>query len=141
MTFQAVRFVLVGVLAGLVNVVARIVFNAVVSYEVAVVLALPVALTVAFTLNRKHVFKATAGHAASQYLKFAIVNILALAQVWLISVGLAKIAFPWLGMTRHADTVAHAVGASSPIPTSFRAYKWFVFAGPASMAGDREGLA
>lgn len=137
MSTQAIGFVFVGLLAGGVNVVSRILFNYVVPYEVAIVLAFPAALTVAFVLNRWLVFRATEGEASTQYAKFAMVNILALAQVWLVSVGLARVLFPLVGFTWHAETIAHAVGVASPIVTSFVAYKYFVFARPAGVAGER----
>ena len=137
MTSQAIGFVLVGLLAGLVNVLARIAFNYFVPYEVAVTLAFPVALTVAFVLNRKHVFRATEATAHGQYAKFALVNVLALAQVWFISVGLAKVVFPQLGLVWHAETIAHTIGVASPIATSFLGYKYFVFGETAKPKGGR----
>lgn len=127
MSSEAIGFVLVGLFAGGVNVLARILFNSLVPYEFAIVLAFPVALTVAFVMNRRLVFRATEEEAASQYAKFAIVNILALAQVWLVSVGLARWLLPLIGFAWHADTIAHTIGVASPIVTSFVAYKYFVF--------------
>lgn len=127
MTAQSIRFVVVGLLAGAINVLTRILVNQVTSYEVAVFLAFPVALTVAFALNRNYVFSGSRGSPAAQYLKFALINVLALAQVWLISVGLARFLFPAMSFAWHADTVAHVIGVGSPIVTSFLAYKYFVF--------------
>jgi putative flippase GtrA len=128
MSQRAIGFVVVGGIAGAVNVAARILFSQAVRYEAAVALAFPVALTVAFLLNRHYVFKATDAAATAQYGKFALVNIAALLQVWLISVGLAKVLFPWFGFVWHAETIAHAIGVVSPVLTSFFAYKYFVFA-------------
>lgn len=128
MNERSLKYVGVGLFAALVNVFARLLFNRFTSYEVAVALAFPVALTVAFVLNRSFVFDGESGDAKGQYLKFAIVNLLALAQVWLISVGLANIAFPAMNFTWNAETVAHIIGVGSPIFTSYFAYKYFVFA-------------
>jgi len=128
MTRRTLGFVIVGAVAAIINVLARIAFNTFVPFEVAIALAFVVALTVAFTLNRRHIFEATDGPLGTQYTKFAIVNLLALAQVWLISVGLAHHLFPAIGMTWQPETVAHAVGVVSPVVTSFLAYKHFVFA-------------
>lgn len=138
MTAQSIRFVVVGLLAGAVNVLTRILVNQIASYEVAVALAFPVALTVAFALNRNYVFGGSRGSPAAQYLKFALINLLALAQVWLISVGLARYLFPAMGFTWHADTIAHIIGVGSPIVTSFFAYKYFVFphARPSDVSAD-----
>jgi putative flippase GtrA len=123
-----VRFVLVGVAAGAINILARIGLSRVFSYEIAVALAFPIALTFAFVINRRHVFDGAVGSAREQYAKFAAVNLLALVQVWAISVALARVVFPHVGLTWHAETIAHSIGVMSPIATSFFAYKYFVFA-------------
>ncbi|MFA5950043.1 MAG: GtrA family protein [Hyphomicrobium sp.] len=128
MNGRSLKYVSVGLFAALVNVVARLLFNQFASYEVAVALAFPVALTVAFSLNRNYVFAAGNCGAKVQYVKFAIVNLLALAQVWGVSVGLAKSVFPAIGLSWHGETIAHLIGVGSPIFTSYIAYKNFVFA-------------
>ena len=131
MSARALGFVVVGGIAGGVNVAARAFFSQFFPYELAVMLAFPVALTVAFLLNRHYVFQATAGAPSGQYGKFALVNILALLQVWAISVGLVRLVFPSIGLVWHAELIAHTAGVLSPIATSFFAYKYFVFARPA----------
>lgn len=124
---RVVGFIVVGVIAGAANVGARALLNTFFSYEVSVALAFPIALTIAFVLNRNFVFGATEGDTSTQYMKFALVNILALAQVWIVSVGLARWLFPAVGFTWHADLIAHTIGVVSPIATSFLAYVKFVF--------------
>jgi putative flippase GtrA len=121
------NFVAVGIAAGMLNVVARLLFSTFVAYEVAIVLAFAVALSFAFLLNRLLVFPDSRGAPAVQFARFAAVNLLALMQVWLISVGLARYLFPWIGFDWHAETVAHVIGVASPVLTSFPAYMYFVF--------------
>ncbi|CAN7660476.1 GtrA family protein [Rhizobium sp. LjRoot258] len=123
-----VRFVLVGGLAAVINVTARIVFNTVTSYEFAIVLAFPVALTVAFALNRRFVFQGGEGNRTQQYIRFTIVNLLALVQVWLVSIVLDRWLMNTLGSNWHRETIAHAVGVLSPVATSYAAHKYFTFA-------------
>jgi putative flippase GtrA len=120
------RFLLVGGFAAAVNVLARIAFNAVVSYEIAIVLAFMVALTVAFVLNRAFVFGST-GAAVPQYARFGVVNVAALAQVWIVSVGLARWVFPAVDMHWHPETVAHVIGVLVPVFTSYVAHKYYTF--------------
>lgn len=129
---QAIGFLAVGLLAGIVNVLVRIVLNRFISYEAAVALAFPIALTLAFVLNRNHIFDASGGDVSSQYIKFAIINVLSLAQVWVISVVLANYVFPATGFSWHSEIVAHAVGVFSPAVTNFFAYRYFVFRGPSN---------
>lgn len=126
-----IRFVAVGGFAAIINVGSRILFSLVMSYELAVVCAYLCGMATAFVLNRLYVFEAAgAGNAAGQGVRFALVNLVALAQVWIISVGLARFVFPWMDMTWHAETVANAIAVASPVVTSYLAHKHFSFVGP-----------
>ncbi len=120
-------FVLAGATAAAVNVIARILLNYVVSFEAAVALSYLVGLTVAFFLNRHYVFAASSGAASAQYARFVLVNVVALAQVWLVSVGLEGWLLPAIGFDFHPELVAHIIGVASPIFTSYFLHKSFTF--------------
>lgn len=122
-------FVLIGGFSSAVNLVTRILIDRVTSYEVSIVLAFPVALTTAFLLNRTFVFEAVRDSWYEQFVRFLLVNLAALVQVFLISVLFARVIFPTAGMHIHPDTVAHAIGLLSPIVTSYWAHKHFSFRG------------
>ena len=96
MTRQAIGFILVGLVAGAVNVFVRVILSTTLSYSVAVALAFPCGLIVAYVLNREFVFMGTASASNSEFIRFAGVNVVALAQVWLVSVTLAEYIFPAL---------------------------------------------
>ena len=57
-----------------------------------------------------------------------IINLVALAQVWVVSVGLARLLFPAIGFGWHAETVAHVTGVAVPVFTSYFGHKHFSFA-------------
>jgi putative flippase GtrA len=120
-------FALVGGLAAAVNVSVRWLASLVMPFEVAIVVAFLVALAVAFLLNRRVVFR-TSERTGQQFRRFLLVNVLALGQVWLISVGLARWAFPSVHFGWHPATVAHVIGVASPVITSYFAHKHFSFA-------------
>ena len=122
-----VLFLLVGGFAAGVNIAARALWNLLVPYEIAIVLAFPIALTVAFTLDRRFVFRPSGRSVAGNYWRFTVVNLLALCQVWIVSVGLARYGFPLIGFTWHTDTIAHSIGVASPAFTSFFAHWHFSF--------------
>ncbi|MEL6217775.1 MAG: GtrA family protein [Pseudomonadota bacterium] len=122
-------YLAVGIIAGIVNLLARMLFDLAVSFELAVALAFPFGLTCAFLLNRAYVFEAGSEDARRQYAKFALVNLGALALVWSVSVGLYAVVFPAIGFTWNAEIIAHAIGVGSPVVLSFVAYRFFVFAG------------
>jgi putative flippase GtrA len=124
---QFVLFLVTGGIAALVNILSRIALNLVMSYEIAVVVAYLVGMTVAFWLGRQFVFRPSGRAVADEYLRFGLVNLVALAQVWIISVGLARLVFPAMGFTYHADTVAHVIGVIAPVFTSYLGHKHFSF--------------
>ncbi len=122
-----ILFVLVGVIAAAVNIIARYFINFAVSFELAIVLAFPIALSVAFVLNRAFVFKSEDKRVAGQYGRFLLVNLLMLCQVWVVSICLARFVFPAIGLTWHSELLAHIIGVGSPIVTSYFAHKHFSF--------------
>jgi len=123
-----VLFVLAGGTAALVNILSRIALNWLMPYEVAIIVAYLCGMTTAYLLNRYFVFAASGRGVASEYTRFALVNLAAVAQVWIVSVGLARLAFPAIGFTWHAETVAHVIGVAIPVFTSYLGHKHFSFA-------------
>lgn len=122
------RFLVSGSVAAGVNVLARIGLAEIVRYEVAVLIAYLAGMTTAYVLMRLFVFEASGRGARSELWRFVLVNMLALVQVWIVSVGLARWLFPASGFTLHADTVAHVIGVLFPVLTSYVGHKRFSFA-------------
>ncbi|QIB35835.1 GtrA family protein [Ancylobacter pratisalsi] len=127
MSREFLLFVLIGAFAATINLLARLLFSLAIPFEISVILAYPVGMTVAFVLNRYFVFNAGGSAATGQYVRFALVNLLALVQIWLVSVGLARYLFPAIGFVWHSETIAHAIALGSPILTSYFAHKYFSF--------------
>jgi putative flippase GtrA len=121
------RFLMAGGIAAGVNVLSRIVFNTTMPYEAAIPLAYLVAMVVAFTLNRAMVFAPTGRTLRDEGIRFAVVNAVAAAQVWIVSVVLARALFPAVGFEWNADTVAHVIGVASPVFTSYLGHKHISF--------------
>jgi len=121
------RFVLTGGIAAAVNVLSRLALSQVLSFQVSVVLAYLVGMTTAYVLARAFVFQRSGHSVRREYARFAVVNVVALAQVWGVSVGLAYWLFPALGFTFHAELVAHVIGVISPVFTSYYGHKFFTF--------------
>jgi putative flippase GtrA len=128
------RFILflgAGGAAALVNILSRVALNLVMPYEVAIVVAYLVGMTTAYLLNKYFVFAASGRGVTSEYFRFALVNLAAVAQVWIVSVGLARLVFPAVGFAWHAETVAHVIGVAVPVFTSYLGHKHFSFAAKA----------
>ena len=121
-------FLFAGGTAALVNILSRIAFNWLMPYEVAIVVAYLCGMTTAYLLNKRFVFASSGRGVASEYTRFALVNLAAVAQVWVVSVGLARLVFPAISFIWHAETVAHVIGVTIPVFTSYLGHKHFSFA-------------
>jgi putative flippase GtrA len=122
------RFLVAGGIASAVNIGARWLLNFIMTYEAAICIAYLAGLTTAFALNRAFVFDHAQGDKVSgQYLRFAIVNAFAFVQVYVVSIGLARLVFPAVGFRWAPETAAHVIGVLSPALTSYFAHKKFSF--------------
>ena len=125
---EFVVFLATGGVAALVNIGTRIAFNLVMPFAIAVVAAYLCGMTTAYMLARLFVFERSGRAVHSEYARFALVNLVAVIQVWIVSVGLAEVIFPILSFTWHPYTIAHLVGVSVPVVTSYIGHKHFSFA-------------
>lgn len=133
-------FVLVGGVAAVVNIVSRVGLSLTMAYELAIVVAYIFGMTTAYALNRLFVFAASGRGIAHEYLRFTLVNFAAIIQVWVVSVGLARLVFPWLAFSWHSETIAHIIGVAIPVFTSYLGHKYFSFA-PASHTDAKKAQA
>ena len=87
MNSEFVRFLLTGGLAAAVNIISRWFLSTVMSFEAAVVVAYLIGMITAFSLARQYVFERSKRHVRSEAARFVLVNLAALLQVWIVSVG------------------------------------------------------
>jgi len=121
------RFVVSGGIAALVNIFARLGLSQVTPYSVAIVIAYLIGMTVAYLLMKTFVFENSRKSIANEYIRFGLVNLVALVQVWLVSMVLVRWVFPALNFNWNSETVAHILGVASPVATSYTAHKYFTF--------------
>lgn len=122
-----VRFIIVGGTAALINFLSRIFYSRFVSFRIAVLIAYITGMIVAFLLSKKYVFDQSSQPLIKQVYYFSLVNLFAVGQVWLISVGLAEYVLPAMHIELFREEVAHLVGISVPVFTSFIGHKKFSF--------------
>lgn len=124
---QFLLFLLTGGCAAAVNFGSRILYNRAMSFSSAVICAYITGMITAFVLARLFVFRATtqAVHHAAGY--FILVNLVAVAQTWGISMLLVNWGLPWLGVTHYTRDIAHGVGVVVPVFTSYLGHKHFSF--------------
>jgi putative flippase GtrA len=90
----------------------------------------------AYTLAKIFIFERSGHGISTEFQRFVFVNVISLAVVWCVSVGLAIYLFPWVGFRWHADTVAHVIGVASPAVFSYYGHKHYTFRGAAN--GERQ---
>ncbi len=103
---QFLAFLVTGGVAALANFGSRIAFSHWMPFSAAVIAAYCVGMCTAFVL----------------------VNLLAVAQTWAVSMALLKWVLPALGVTDFAPEIAHAVGVVVPVFTSYLGHKRWSFA-------------
>ena len=126
-TPQFLRFLVAGGIAAVSNYGSRFIYNQWTSYEIAIILAYLTGMIVAFVLMRGHVFNANKKALAPQLVNFVLINVLAVLQTLLISVILAYWVLPAMGLTEHAEALAHLVGVLVPVVTSYIGHKYLTF--------------
>ena len=124
---QFLAFVLVGGLAALVNFGSRQVYIQWLAFSPAIVLAYLTGMCTAFVLNRWLVFTPREGQWLQSWLYFCLVNLAAVAQTWLVTLGLADHLLPSLSVAQHRQEIAHAVGVMVPVFTSYLGHKRWSF--------------
>ena len=121
------QFLIVGGFAAGINFISRIGFSELVSYRYAIILAYLVGMITAFLLSKHYVFEKSGREYKDELRDFTIVNIFAVIQVWLISVGLAEYLFPYFSFTFYPEEVAHLIGLGIPVISSYFGHKYFSF--------------
>lgn len=124
---QFLVFLITGGFAALFNFFSRILFNLYWSFSTSVILAYIVGMFAAFFLAKLFVFKESTQSIHRSAGVFALVNIVAVAQTWSISMGLDYYILPKLGVTHFAPEIAHAAGVLFPVFTSFIGHKRWSF--------------
>jgi putative flippase GtrA len=124
---QFLRFVLTGGAAAVVNLVSRIGFSFLLSFEFAVLAAYAVGMVTAYVLARRFVFPGGNQTVSRSFAAFALVNLAAVLQTWLVSVGLRPWLLSLLGAVGLADLFAHGIGVMVPVFTSYLGHKHISF--------------
>lgn len=124
---QFMLFVITGGIAALVNVVSRIGFSQVLRFEIAVLAAYAIGMVTAYILARRFVFLRTRQSVRRSFAAFALVNLVAVLQTWLVSIGLRNFLLPLIGVVALVDLIAHSFGVLVPVFTSFFGHKYVSF--------------
>jgi putative flippase GtrA len=124
---QFLVFLMTGGCAAAVNFVSRIGYNQVMPFSAAVVIAYVTGMVVAFVLNKLFVFRESQQATHRALIWFVLVNIVGVAQTWVISMLLLNRVLPVMGVTLYAREIAHGIGIMVPAFSSYLGHKHFSF--------------
>jgi len=96
-------------------------------FELAVLAAYAVGMVTAYILARRYVFTGSGQSVRSSFAAFALVNLVAVLQTWLVSIGMRHLLLPIIGAVALADLIAHGVGVIVPVFTSYLGHKHVSF--------------
>ena len=94
----------------------------------AVIAAYATGMAIAFVLFRTFVFPGSPTPLARQISAFVLVNLLGVAQTWLLSLFLVDFLFPRLGFHIYPEAIGHALAIAAPVVTSWFGHRHFTFA-------------
>ena len=135
---EFILFLITGGFAALLNIISRIGFSRFVRFELAVLLAYGIGMLTAYALARRFVFVSSRASIRRSFAAFALVNLLAVLQTWLVSVGLRNWLLPLLGIVVFRDLIAHSVGVMVPVVSSYFGHKHLSFRSPLAADPPRE---
>lgn len=124
---QFISFLITGGIAATVNFLSRIFYNQYCSFSTSVIFAYLTGMVTAFILAKMFVFKSSTQTIKHSAIIFSLVNVLAAAQTWVISMALNFYILPALGFERHIAEIASAVGIAFPVFTSYLGHKRWSF--------------
>jgi putative flippase GtrA len=122
------RFIAIGGLAALVNLVSRYLLDYMMPFEAAVVLAYTIGMVFAFFLFQKLIFGGNSGLRSRRVIRFVQVNLLGAGLAWAVSSVMARLVLPAIGWDFHPFEVAHLVGVAAPAVSSYFLHKHYTFA-------------
>ncbi len=127
LTFQFNLFLIAGGIAALINFSSRIILNIWLNFSYSIIIAYVIGMITFYLLAKTYVFIGSNQSYVKSIFYFICVNILAVAQTWLISIGLANYLFPEIGLLKFDKEIAHGIGVLVPVFTSYFGHKYFSF--------------
>lgn len=124
---QFLAFLFTGGIAATVNFFSRILYSQWVDFSTAIIFAYITGMITAFILAKLFVFTESKQALHHSIMYFVLINLVAVAQTWLISMGLFYYVMPMVGITQYSQDLAHAAGVVFPVFTSYLGHKHLSF--------------
>ena len=124
---QFLIFVLTGGIAALSNILSRLGLSKILQFELAIIIAYLIGMLIAYVLAKKFVFINSKKSIKSSLAGFALINLLAIIQTWLVSIGMKTFLINFVESIFITELIAHTSGVIVPVFTSFFGHKYISF--------------
>ena len=124
---RALRYLLFGAMAAGLNWGSRFGWSLLLPFRFAVVAAYATGMVFAFLTFRCFVFNDSGASVGGQVRNFVIVNLLGMAQTWVLALALVDHVLPAVGWRFHPEACGHAVAVGAPAVTSWFGHRYFTF--------------
>ena len=124
---QFLIFLLTGGIAAVSNILSRLGLSKILQFELAILIAYLIGMIVAYILAKKFVFFNSKKSIKSSLAGFALINLLAIMQTWLVSIGIKAILIQFIETIFFIELIAHTTGVLVPVFTSFFGHKYISF--------------
>ena len=124
---QFLIFLLTGGIAALSNILSRLGLSRILQFELAILIAYLIGMLIAYVLAKKFVFFNSKKSIKSSLAGFALINLLAIMQTWLVSIGIKAFLINFIESIFITELIAHTSGVILPVFTSFYGHKYISF--------------
>ena len=124
---QFLIFILTGGIAALSNILSRLGLSRILQFELAIIIAYLIGMIIAYVLAKKFVFLNSKKSIKSSLAGFALINLLAIIQTWLVSIGIKAFLINFIESIFITELIAHTSGVIVPVFTSFYGHKYISF--------------
>ena len=120
-------FVLAGSISALINVMSRVILTIFLNFEISIFISYLIGMVTSFLLQRKYVFKSTKKSYKRSFAAFSLVNLVALIQVWMVSLLVKFWLINFIASVTLVEFIAHCFGLGIPAFTSYFGHKYITF--------------
>src|SRR3569623_288618 len=96
-------------------------------FQFAVIAAYATGMVFAFVTFRRFVFRGSGAAVGGQVRNFVIVNLLGVAQTWVLALLMVDKILPAVRWTFQPEACGHAVATAAPVVTSWFGHRYFTF--------------
>jgi putative flippase GtrA len=124
---QFAVFLLAGGIAAGINFGSRFIYSIFFDFNTSILFSFFTGLICGYILNKMIVFKGSGNPKAKEICYYIVVNGLALAQTWIITLLTANVILIDLESKANREAIAHLAGVVFPVFSSYLGHKYFTF--------------